>query len=69
MSFWQGRRESLFRPAEVDHLVGNASKAKAKLGWTPKVSFPDLIAMMVDHDIYRLEKGLSPYAAVEVARA
>ncbi len=60
--------ESLLRPAEVDHLVGNASKAEAVLGWTPKASFADLIAMMVDHDIHRLKKGLSPYAAVEVAR-
>jgi len=41
------------RPAEVDLLIGDASKAKAKLGWTPAVSFEQLIAMMVDADIER----------------
>src|SRR5438309_10640324 len=46
--------DSLFRPAEVDHLIGNSSKARRKLGWQPKVSFPELIAMMVDQDIFRL---------------
>jgi GDPmannose 4,6-dehydratase len=56
--------ESLFRSAEVDHLLANSSKAAAKLGWKPKVSFPELIAMMVDHDIYRLGKGLPLYASV-----
>ena len=61
--------ESLLRPAEVDDLVGDASKARRKLGWRPKVSFPELIAMMVDHDIYRLKKGLSVYAAVELAES
>ncbi len=40
-----------FRPGEVDHLRGDASKARAKLGWTPRVSFTALVQMMVDHDI------------------
>ena len=40
-----------FRPSEVDHLRGDASKARAKLGWTPRVSFTALVQMMVDHDI------------------
>jgi GDPmannose 4,6-dehydratase len=39
------------RPAEVDHLVGDASKARTKLGWTPKVSFPELVARMVRADL------------------
>lgn len=39
-----------FRPAEVDHLEGDATKAKATLGWSPKTSFQDLIRMMVEHD-------------------
>jgi GDPmannose 4,6-dehydratase len=39
-----------FRPSEVDHLQGDASKARTRLGWTPKVSFPELVRMMVDHD-------------------
>ncbi|HSY24448.1 MAG TPA: GDP-mannose 4,6-dehydratase [Polyangiaceae bacterium] len=40
-----------FRPAEVDHLHGNASKARKMLDWTPKVGFRELTAMMVDHDL------------------
>ena len=39
------------RPAEVDLLIGDASRAHTKLGWTPKVSFSELVAMMVDHDL------------------
>ncbi|CAG1065624.1 partial GDP-mannose 4,6-dehydratase, partial [uncultured bacterium] len=39
------------RPAEVDLLVGDPGKAKEKLGWKPKVSFPELVKMMVDSDI------------------
>jgi GDPmannose 4,6-dehydratase len=39
-----------FRPTEVDHLQGDASKARAKLGWTPAVTFTELVRMMVDHD-------------------
>jgi GDPmannose 4,6-dehydratase len=39
-----------FRPAEVDVLIGDASKAKEKLGWAPTVRFPELVRMMVDHD-------------------
>ncbi|MBK9475386.1 MAG: GDP-mannose 4,6-dehydratase [Tetrasphaera sp.] len=42
------------RPAEVDHLVGDASKAREVLGWTPSVSFPELVAMMVDADLAQL---------------
>ena len=42
-----------FRPAEVDLLVADASKATAKLGWRPKVSFQELVRMMVDADIAR----------------
>mgnify|MGYP001571684938 FL=1 len=42
-----------FRPAEVDLLVGDPSKAASKLGWKPKVAFHELVAMMVDADIER----------------
>jgi GDPmannose 4,6-dehydratase len=45
---------SLLRPAEVDHLIGDASKAKRVLGWEPTVTFERLIAMMVDEDLARL---------------
>ena len=44
----------LFRPAEVDTLVGDASKAKAQLGWAPAVSFQEMIHMMVEADLKRL---------------
>jgi GDPmannose 4,6-dehydratase len=53
---------ALLRPAEVDHLVGDASKAKSALGWEPTVSFERLIAMMVDADLARLS-GVVPVAA------
>lgn len=39
------------RPTEVDHLLGDASKARAALGWAPKVSFAGLVEMMVKHDL------------------
>ena len=39
-----------FRPAEVDLLVGDYSKARDKLGWEPTVRFSELVRMMVDHD-------------------
>ncbi|PIU64451.1 MAG: GDP-mannose 4,6-dehydratase, partial [Armatimonadetes bacterium CG07_land_8_20_14_0_80_40_9] len=42
--------EELFRPAEVENLVGDSTKARQKLGWKPKVSFEDLIKMMVDEE-------------------
>ena len=42
--------ERYFRPAEVDLLLGDASKARQKLGWEPTVRFPELVRMMVDHD-------------------
>jgi GDPmannose 4,6-dehydratase len=41
---------ALYRPAEVDLLVGNASKAKAKLGWASKTKFQDLVRLMVESD-------------------
>ena len=44
-----------FRPAEVDHLLGDCSKARKKLGWKPSVSFPELVRMMVDADLQRYE--------------
>jgi len=43
------------RPAEVDDLVGDASKARRKLGWVPTVTFEELIHMMVDHDLAELQ--------------
>ena len=45
-----------FRPAEVDILLGNPAKAKAKLGWEAKTSLETMIAMMVDTDMRRVEQ-------------
>jgi GDPmannose 4,6-dehydratase len=45
---------AFLRPAEVDHLVGDASKAKRELDWNPRHSFSDLVEMMVDADLARL---------------
>jgi GDPmannose 4,6-dehydratase len=43
------------RPAEVDLLIGDASKAKSRLGWEPQVTFEELIHMMVDADLARVQ--------------
>jgi GDPmannose 4,6-dehydratase len=53
------------RPAEVDLLIGDASKAKAALGWTPQVNFKGLIHMMVDADLERLARAPATPAGVE----
>ena len=49
--------KELFRPAEVDFLIGDASFARKVLGWKPKVTFGDLVKMMVDADIKLLQKN------------
>ena len=46
---------AFFRPAEVDLLVGNADKARKTLGWQPEVDFKQLVTMMVDADLERLQ--------------
>ena len=43
--------ERLFRPAEVDSLIADCTKAKTKLNWSPKISFEELIVMMVENDM------------------
>jgi GDPmannose 4,6-dehydratase len=48
---------AFLRPAEVDHLVGDASKAQSVLGWKPSVDFKGLVEMMVDADLKRLGKS------------
>jgi GDPmannose 4,6-dehydratase len=48
-----------YRPAEVELLVGDASKAKAKLGWEPKTSLEELCRMMVTADLHRNSRGQS----------
>jgi GDPmannose 4,6-dehydratase len=44
------------RPAEVDHLLGDASKARERLNWNPRVGFRDLVKMMVDNDVELAER-------------
>jgi GDPmannose 4,6-dehydratase len=48
-----------YRPAEVDSLMGDATKAREQLGWEPKVRFKELIELMVDADIATLEDQLA----------
>ena len=56
---------ALIRPAEVEHLLGDATKARTELGWTPTVNFAQLVEMMVDADLKRLADGqpATPLAA------
>ena len=49
--------DSLKRPAEVDLLVGDASKAERDLGWRPKTNFEQLIRLMVDSDLKLLQSS------------
>jgi GDPmannose 4,6-dehydratase len=44
------------RPAEVDHLIGDPSKARRVLGWEPSVDFTGLVRMMVDADLERIAR-------------
>jgi GDPmannose 4,6-dehydratase len=48
------------RPAEVDHLIGDSSRARAELGWQPNVDFKALITMMVDADLERHRSAPAP---------
>jgi GDPmannose 4,6-dehydratase len=53
------------RPAEVDLLVGDASKARSELGWKPNVDFRGLVQMMVDADLERLSRSAQTPAGME----
>ena len=56
---WQGHVETdaaNLRPAEVDRLVGDASKAKRVLGWTPRTSFQELVRLMVEAVVKRVAR-------------
>ena len=53
------------RPAEVDHLIGDSSKAQQTLGWKPEVDFPGLVKMMVDADLARIARVPGTPAGVE----
>ena len=59
-----------YRPAEVDLLLGDSSKARRVLGWEPKVSFKELVRLMVDHDLeLARQEDLRKQAGVEVSQA
>ena len=47
---------SSLRPAEVDHLIGDPTKAREQLGWEPRTSFDELIRLMVDADLKLLAR-------------
>jgi GDPmannose 4,6-dehydratase len=55
---------ALLRPAEVEHLLGDSSKARAELGWKPTVDFRQLVEMMVDADLQRLSASTSAQAPI-----
>ncbi len=59
--------EDLLRPAEVHHLIGDAAKARERLGWEPTVPFTDLVRLMVDADMEHVESELA-HAEVLAAR-
>ena len=61
-----GTDPAFLRPAEVDLLVGDSSKARAQLGWKPKVDFEGLVKMMVDADLARLQQAPGAPATIEV---
>jgi GDPmannose 4,6-dehydratase len=48
--------QEFYRPAEVDMLVSDPARARAELNWEPKVSFEELIQMMVDEDLEHLKR-------------
>ncbi|HEY3883704.1 MAG TPA: GDP-mannose 4,6-dehydratase [Vicinamibacterales bacterium] len=55
------------RPAEVDHLIGDSSKARTGLGWTPQVTFEGLVRMMVDADLERHTRSGRPQNSGQIA--
>ncbi len=57
-----------FRPTEVDYLLGDASKAKEKLGWTPRTSFRELVRLMMDADLELAEREKRAGAGPAVSR-
>lgn len=55
-----------YRPADVEHLIGDYSKAKSKLGWEPTVALEELVRIMVKHDLETLRKKKSMYSPEKV---
>ncbi|NOU10482.1 MAG: GDP-mannose 4,6-dehydratase [Nitrospira sp.] len=61
---WVAIDPRYYRPTEVDDLRANPSKAKRQLGWEPKVTFRDLVKLMVDHDVETVRGGTAVLSAV-----
>lgn len=61
---WVAIDPRYYRPTEVDDLRANPSKAKRQLGWEPKVTFRDLVKLMVDHDVEIVRGGTAVPSAV-----
>ena len=57
----------LYRPAEVDHLRGDSTRARDELGWRPRVSFRELIEMMVDADMARIQHRVTSASGRETS--
>ncbi len=57
--------KKFFRPLEVDLLIGDATKAKEKLGWAPKTTFKQLVHLMVDADLAKLGSVKAPAGFVQ----
>ena len=47
---------NLFRPAEVDQLIGDASKSRQRFGWHPRVTFEELVSMMTENDLQQVSR-------------
>ncbi|MGY5148919.1 MAG: GDP-mannose 4,6-dehydratase [Candidatus Nitrosopumilus sp. bin_68KS] len=54
--------KSILRPTDIDDLVGNASKARTKLGWIPKMNFKALVKSMVEHDLEFVKSQTDPFS-------
>jgi GDPmannose 4,6-dehydratase len=54
---WVSIDPKYYRPTEVDHLRADTSKVKAKMNWEPKVTFKELVTIMVDHDVRLVRTG------------
>jgi len=59
---------AFLRPAEVDHLIGNAAKARARLGWQPTVNFKELLELMVDADLDNVRREIANDATARRGR-
>ena len=55
--------ERFHRPAELDVLLGDATKARQQLGWSPEITLEEMIAEMVEADLYRLRNDVAQHQA------